>query len=168
MTAPERLPKNTESEVPAENADLIKQVAEGAASFLQIDLATASPAEIVEKVDDYVHRMQKKSAPAPEGEQVEIFFGCLWGEQLVREFQWEWANVTFHEHSNVDALGVFSPDRSLAIYPFHFIIGCLECDAPVTIALAYNLLKDGARIPDLPPRGFENVMDNVHHAVPRD
>ena len=168
MSARERLPKITESDVPSENAELITKVAASAAEFLQVDPRTASPAEIVEAVDDYVHRMQKGTAPAPDGEQVEIFFGCLWGQQLVREFGWEWANVTFHDHDDVKALGVFSPDRSLAIYPFHFIIGCLENQAPVTIMLAYNLLKDGSEIPDLPSRGYENVMDNVHHIVPRD
>lgn len=168
MPLPQPLPQISESEVSSEQAGLIPQVARSAAEFLEIDLQTAAPEAIVEAVDDFVHRLQREQVAAPEDEEVEIFFGCLWGEQLVREFGWEWANVTFHEHGDVKAIGVFSPDRSLAIYPFHFIIGCLENEAPVTIMLAFNLLRDSSRIPELPPRGYENVMDHVHPIVPRD
>lgn len=168
MSLPQPLPQISEREISEEHASLIKQVSQGAASFLEIDLESASTESIVEKVDDFIHGLQHEHVTPPEGEEVEIFFGCLWGEQLVREFGWEWADVTFHEHGDVKALGVFSPDRSLAIYPFHFIIGCLENEAPVTILLAFNILRDGERVPELPPRGYENVMDHVHHIVPRD
>lgn len=94
--------------------------------------------------------------------------GSLWGEQLVRQFGWRWAWVTFHDHDDSRTIGVFSPDRALAIYPFHFIHGCLRTHAPVTILLAFDILVDGKRVPSLPPGGYENVMDNVHHVVPRD
>jgi hypothetical protein len=162
------LPNVTESSVSSENEDLIQQVVIDAAEFLGLDLASASPESIVNAVDDYVHRLQLGTAPLPEGQDAELFFGCLWGEQLVREFGWQWANVTFHDHKDTQALGVFSPDRSLAIYPFHFIFGCLENKSPTTISLSFNVLRDPSRIPDLPVRGYENVMDNVHHVVPRD
>ena len=81
---------------------------------------------------------------------------------------WQWASVTFHDFEGSQAAGVFSPDRALAIYPFHFVYGCMENGAPVTILLSYNMLVDGTRIPALPKRGYENVMDNVRHVVPRD
>ncbi len=95
-------------------------------------------------------------------------FGSLWGTQLVRQLGWEWGWVTFHDHGDTRAIGVFSPDRALAIYPFHFVHGCLRRNTPVTILLAFDILVDGKRVPRLPPGGYENVMDNVHHAEPRD
>jgi hypothetical protein len=94
-------------------------------------------------------------------------FGSLWGEQLVRQLGWEWGRVTFHDHGDTRAIGVFSPDRALAIYPFHFVHACLRRDTPVTILLAFDILVEAKRVPPLPPRGYENVMDNVHHAEPR-
>jgi hypothetical protein len=146
----------------------VAKVAQDAASFLKIDPKRLSPQQIVEKIDDFVHRLQKGKVTAPKDEDVNILFGCLWGQQLVADFQWEWANVVFHDHNDSKAMGVFSPDRSLAIYPFHFIQGCIENGAPVTILLSFNMLIDKTRIPKLPARGYQNVMDAVHHIVPRD
>ena len=65
-------------------------------------------------------------------------------------------------------VGIFSADRSLAIYPFQFAHGCIQTGVPVTILLAYNMLKDGFGIPKLPPQGYVNLMDGVRHIVPRD
>ncbi|MCO8120888.1 hypothetical protein NHH03_04000 [Stieleria sp. TO1_6] len=161
-------PSISESPILAEHVDLVHKVANDAATFLGVDPNSAPPETVVERVDDFVYRLQKGEVAAPEGEDVEVYFGCLWGQQLVRELGWQWANVTFHDHGDSQAMGVFSPDRSLAIYPFHFITGCLENGAPVTIMLAFNTLRDGESVPALPPQAYENVMDNVHHIVPRD
>jgi hypothetical protein len=161
------LPRITEAPPSQENAELVVKVAQDAANFLNIDPKKLSPQQIVAKVDDFVYRLQKGKARAPDGEDRDILFGCLWGQQLVAEFEWEWANVVFHEHDDSKAMGVFSRDRSLAIYPFHFIYGCIENGAPVTIALSFNMLL-AERIPKLPARGYENLMDGVHHIVPRD
>jgi hypothetical protein len=165
---PEPLQNISENPVSPEHASLVHKIAADAASFLKLDEQTSPPASVVNSVDDYIHKLQNGEVTAPEGEDVKIFFGCLWGVQLVREFGWEWANVIFHDHGDTEAMGVFSKDRSLAIYPFHFITGCLENDAPVTIMLAFSMLLDGSEIPELPPGGYENLMDNVHHIVPRD
>jgi hypothetical protein len=89
----------------------------------------------------------------------------LWGEQLVREFGWEWSAVTFHDHNDSKAIGVFTRDRSLAIYPWHFIVGCLENNATVTILLAFNMLVAGT-IPPQEPNGYLNLMDHVIHIIP--
>jgi hypothetical protein len=93
--------------------------------------------------------------------------GTLWGEQLVREFGWEWSAVTFHDHNDSKAVGVFTKDRSLAVYPWHFVFGCLENKATVTILLAFNMLAGGG-IPSQEPNGYLNLMEHVHHIVPPD
>ena len=126
----------------------------------------ATPAEIVAAINDLVYRQQKEPTDDVDNwEDRALPLGCLWGMQLVRQFDWEWANVTLHDHDDVKAMGVFSPDRSLAVYPFYFIFGCLEHQATVTILLAFNML-DGGKIPPLPAGGYENVMEGVHHIVP--
>jgi hypothetical protein len=161
--------KNSEEAIDDEMRPNIVACAEEAAEMLGLNPLFCSPKELVEGVDAFVYAWQKGDRPElTEDEDPALTFGSLWGEQLVNVFGWEWACVTFHDHDDSKAVGVFSPDRSLAIYPFHFIYGCMEDDAPVTILLSYNIMEDGTRIPQLPLAGYENVMDNVHHVVPRD
>ena len=91
----------------------------------------------------------------------------MWGDQLVRAYQWEWAIVKFHEHGDSTAPGVLSPDRALAIYPIHFIIGCLQ-DPTVdaTILLAFNMLEADTSS-DTKPGSYFNLMDGVNRIIPR-
>ncbi len=160
--------KISEEKISKEMIRNIKGCAADAAAMLGIDLSQLSHGEIVERIDSFIHSWQKGKRPKiPEGDDLSLTLGSLWGEQLVKKFDWQWAGVTFHEHNNSKAVGVFSPDRSLAIYPFHFIYGCIENNAIVTIMLSYNMLKDGSKIPKLPSRGYTNVMDNIQHIVPR-
>jgi len=146
----------------------IRDCAEDAATLIQV-APTQSPSEIVEAVDSFVYRWQKGVRPkVDEEDDLSLTLGSLWGEQIVREFKWQWGSVTFHNHGDSKAVAVLSPDRSLAIYPFHFVYGCMEKGASVTIMLAYNMLKNSNKIPPLPARGYENLMENVHHIIPRE
>ncbi len=146
----------------------IKESATEGAALIHVDLENMSTDEIVARIDAYVFERQHDKQTSIEDDSADIALGSLWGEQLVREFSWQWSSIIFQDHGDANAIGVFSPDRSLAIYPFHFVYGCIENNAPVTILLAFNMLKDGNRIPQLPAGGFENVMDNVRHVVPRE
>ena len=161
----------TERSISTEMQNSIQSGSSDAAQLLGIDPKAAAPADLVQAIDQFVHRWQLGERPADAGEDDEDYsltLGSLWGEQLVRELGWQWAKVTFNDFEESTAIGVFSPDRSLAIYPFHFVFGCIENEAPVTILLSFNILKDGTRVPKLPAGGYENVMDNVHHSEPRD
>lgn len=139
-----------------------------AASTKELLDAPGDCASIVSAIDSAVIKLQKGvNLDLDPDVSPEYLFGSLWGEQLVRQLQWEWIGVIFHEHDDTKAVGVANSDRSLIIYPFHFVFGCLENEAPVTIALSFNMLLDGNKIPRLEPNSYENVMDNVHHIVPR-
>ncbi len=147
----------------------IKACADDALGVLDIESDEASPQQLVEAVDELVYRCQKNRArDIDDTWEFSVALGSLWGECLVKALGWEWTEVTFREEDDSKAVGVVSPDRALAIYPFYFIYGCLENNAPVTIMLSFNMLVDRSRIPSLPPNGFENVMEHVHHIVPRD
>jgi len=122
------------------------------------------PERVVEAIDAFVSK-------PPGGAGVDNWtdralpIGSLWGRQLVRRFGWEWSAVVFHGEGDSKAVGVFSKDRSLAVYPWHFVFGCLENGAPVTILLAFRMLAAGA-VPAQTPGGFVNVMERVRHIVP--
>lgn len=159
--------KITEETIDNETLDPIKGCANDAGQMLGIELAKLSPKEIVAHIDNCVLNIQRGEGPEiHEEDDPALTLGSLWGAQLVSELGWEWSSVTFHEQDETKAVGVFSKDRSLAIYPFHFVYGCLENNATVTILLSFNMLVDGTRVPELPAGGFENVMDNVAHITP--
>ena len=128
------------------------------------------PAKIVAAVDAFVFDWQCGDHPAAsvlDAEDAPFRMGALWGEQLVRALGWEWAMVTFHDHGNSTAPAVLSPDRSLAVYPIHFIMGCLQ-DSTVdtTILLVFNMLEADT-VGDTTPASYLNLMDGVHRIIPR-
>ena len=162
--------KISESAVGSEILGNIKGCASDATKILGLKsfFSRPKPKKLIRAVDDFIYNWQKGvRPPIHPDEDLSLVMGSLWGEQLVRDLGWQWAGVTFHEHGDTKAVGVFSPDRALAIYPFQFVQGCLENRATVTIMLSYNMLKDGSRIPSLPPRGYMNMMDSVQHIIPR-
>jgi hypothetical protein len=161
----------TEGLVPERMMENIKGCADDAIKVLGAEFADAGPATIVKAVDDFAYRWQKGGRPpsvvVEDGEEARLIFGSLWGQQLVKQFDWQWAKVTFHDYDDSVAFGVFSPDRSLAIYPLEFMLGCLQnphMDA--TIMLSFNMLLEG-KITKMKEKSYTNVMDGVHRIVPR-
>ncbi len=119
---------------------------------VQID---RSPAEIVAAINAFVSTPpERRSGRIDKWTDRSLPLGSLWGRQLVRRFGWEWSSITFHDHDGSKAVGVFSQDRSLAVYPFHFVFGCLENQAPVTILLSFNMLEAGT----IPARGRRSTL----------
>jgi hypothetical protein len=160
---------HSESEIdPSMFASLQGAAGEGAA-ILRVNPADASET-IVAAIDQFVFAWQSGQRPSEkviEAESAPFAMGSLWGEQIVRDFGWEWKMITFHEHGNSTAPGVVSPDRGLAIYPIHFLIGCLrDPSVDATIMLSYNMLKAGT-IGQVEPGSYMNLMDGVHRIVPR-
>ena len=124
---------------------------------------------LIEAVDAFVYGWQKGKRPNElDADDAPFIFGILWGDQLVKRFGWDWAMVTFHEHGDSQAPGVLSPDRSLAVYPIHYLMGCFQdSGVDATIALSYNMLVAGS-VGKLKPKQYFNLMDGVHRIVPRD
>jgi hypothetical protein len=162
----------TEQDIPNEIMGPIKNCANDALKVLGADLAKADPPTVVEAIDDFAYRWQRGETPpndvVEDSEAARLIMGSLWGEQLIKQFAWQWARVTFHDHCDSVAIGVFSPDRSLAIYPHDFMRACLnDKNVDVTVMLAFNMLQAGT-IPKMESKSYTNVMDGVHRIVPRD
>jgi hypothetical protein len=159
---------HSESQLPDEMSQQIRNSAMEAASVLGLDERADAPA-VVAAVDQFVYDWQcgKRPPISWDAEDVPYFMGSLWGEQLVRQFGWEWKTITFHEHEDSMAPGVVSPDRSLAIYPIHFIIGCInDSSVDATILLSFNMLKEN-KVSDRTENAYANLMDQVFRIVPR-
>jgi hypothetical protein len=124
-----------------------------------------TPAAVVAAVDAVVAEAQRGTSVVDPAD-VPYLFGSLWGDQVVAAFGWAWAEVVFRRHEGTVALAVVSPDRSMAIFPVHFIAGCLaDPDADVTIALSFGQL-DADAVGGFTPGGYANVMDHVYRVAP--
>jgi hypothetical protein len=132
----------------------------------------AASLDVVQAIEDYVGAWHKPKggflarlfASKPDTIQTALALGALWGDQLVREFGWEW---TCHRADGMDLYCVVTKDRSLALFPTYYVKACLD-DATIdcTIVLAFNMLQAGS-VPTLPAGGFENLMSGVQRIVPK-
>lgn len=168
-TLGDTMAKITEQPLPKKTAQLLKGASRDGLAVLELDEA-ATPQAVVDALDAFVDAWQEGSRPpkkALDPEDAPFALGSLWGEQMVRQFKWEWGMITFHEHGDSEAPGVLSPDRALAVYPIHFLMGCLQDDGvDCTVALAFNMLLAGS-IKKQKAGKYFNLMDGVHRIVPK-
>jgi hypothetical protein len=140
----------------------IKKCAKSASKVLGIEPRSSTPSIIASSIDEFVSEWQKGNRPGDSVlslDDAPLIIGSLWGEALVSRFKWDWAMIMFHDHNNAIAPAVVSPDRSLAIYPLHYLHGCFtDPAAEVAILQAYNLLKAGSA-GDAKPGEYLNLMD---------
>jgi hypothetical protein len=163
--------KVKESSLSAEILENIEGCAGDAVALLGLDTSRrpASVEKVLESINAFLLRSQKaKRKDATTYDDLSFNLGSLWGEQLVKSLKWEWVCLTILNKERSKAVAVVSPDRSLAILPFDFVYSCLADNTPVTILLAYNMIKDGTRIPHIGAGAYANVMEYVHHIVPPD
>ncbi len=157
-----------ENAIPEETLATIQGSAEEALNVLGGAFADADAPKLIEAVDDFIYRWQKGERPSEEiveAEDAPIMFASLWGEQVVREFGWEWVHIMFDDELGTYA--VVSPDRSLAIYPFNFVAECMaDPTIDAAIALSFNMLTEGS-IPQLPPNEYQDLLAGVQRIVPR-
>ena len=155
----------TEEEVAPSTLASIEGAAGEGADLVGVRI-DAPASEVIAAINKFVSKPPKRRRGRVDNwTDRALPLGSLWGQQLVRHFGWGWAWVTFHDHDDSKAVGVFSKDTSLAVYPFHFVFGCLENRAPVTILLSFNMLDAGA-VPEQGAKAYVNLMDGVHHIVP--
>ena len=156
----------SDAELSPETADaIVLSIPEGAA--LVHKSINEMPDPIVAAIDQFVYARCGGKRSLPDGydpEDLPYSLGALWGEQLVREFNWTWRNVTTPAIGTT--LGVISPDKSLVVYPVHYLFHCLaRPDADPTILLAFNMLSEGKT--ESQPNDYRNLMTSVLRIVPR-
>lgn len=134
--------------------------------------AEPEPKAAVQAVETFVEKWQaerrnplkKLFRRGPDPVDVALSLGIIWGDQLVRQFGWEW---TCLQTDGQDLYAVVSPDRSLAVYPTYFIKACLDDPyADCTAMLAFNMLEAG-NVGELPAGEYENLMAGVRRIIPK-
>lgn len=111
----------------------------------------ASPDEVQRAIFQKVNDLRDDISATPEdfdGETIldlALRLGCLWGQVICDELDWEWANVTFPEG---DFFAILTPDRSRVMLPLHYFKELMnDPEKDPTSELIYNMLKAG----NLPP-----------------
>lgn len=143
-----------------------------AMTHLGLANAEPKPEAAVQAVEDFVDNWQtQKRNPlkklfgrGPDTVDMALGLGAVWGNQLVRQFGWEW---TCTQQNGQDLYAVVSPDRAVAVYPTYFIKACLDdLRVDCTAMLAFNMLVAG-KVSGLPAYGYENLMQGVRRIVPK-
>jgi hypothetical protein len=158
MTSQSSIPRLVESPISDEQREGIEELAIDAAEYLQVDQANQTTREILERIENRIRQLQTKQVQPIQGEEMDLFLGSLWGSQLVRALAWEWVEVTFLDSDNAKAIGVFSPDRSLGIYPFHYLYGCLEHTVEPCLVIAFDQITSTVNQPKPTARHYQNLM----------
>ena len=156
------------SSVKKATSDFLEQFKNAAiegADLIGIDSGELNESKI-HKIDEFMFNPPDTGVLRGKDSWVDISLpvGSLWGELMVDEFGWDWLDVELDDGTKV--YGVFSKDRSLCIYPWHFVFAIIERNSEVTIELAWNMLVEG-KIPAQPENGYLNIMNNIYHVVPR-
>jgi hypothetical protein len=127
---------------------------------------TDEPIKIVEAINTFVANPPKKKwFKRTDNWDLAMPIGSLWAEQMRRQFNWGWVNMIQHDHNDFKVLALFDSKRSVGIYPFHYVYGCLENKVYPTILLAFNMLIAG-KIPEFEDHSYTNLMDGVQHIIP--
>jgi hypothetical protein len=152
----------SESPTDPERARLIEAVTTDAATYVGVDLARDTPADIVATVNAVIVKIVfGEPHPIPESEEKDLVLGCLWGAQVAREFGWSWAEIRF---GNMLDVAVVSPGKEMVIYPFTFVADCIAKRCICTVALSFNLLHANRLV--FAPNSYESIMERVAHIVP--
>jgi hypothetical protein len=157
--------KVTESPPDEERRSLFGAVANDGATLLKIDLEGDLSRSIMAKVNEAIVAMAfGESTPVSEDENPDLLLGCLWGEQMTRQFNWYWADVVIDDSLNEIAL--ISPNQEMIIFPLSFVGACIQRHCICTVLLAFNMLLENDRIGEIEPGSYENIMLTIHHIVP--
>ena len=133
--------------------------------------ATATPKQLVEAVDEFVDQWQSRRRGfaaffKPRGDAIEVgrALGVVWGDQIVRHFEWNWICAIDEDE---ERYAVASPNRSLIIHAPQFIHDCLhDPQIDCTVMLAFNMQEAGD-FTGCAAGDYVDVMSGVRRIVPR-
>jgi len=135
------------------------------------DVPCSRMATIVEEVDQLIQKRQGPLLFAPtygfEGDDADAAraLGTVWGNQMVRQFGWEWICVTLGEEEH---FVVAAPDRSLVVFAHDYVWKCLESnDVECSVALSFEQLRAGA-IKAQPALTYTSMMPLVKREKSRE
>ena len=136
--------------------------------LLEIKKRDATAREVCHQLEYVVNEYQNdfrvgtRRSDAQESVETAFALGAVWGNQLCKEFVWDWICI---EANGVENYVVASPSRSMFIAPAPFIKLCLDKpDTRSNILFSFDLISNG-NLDNLTEGGFANVMVSLQHAA---
>ena len=157
--------------VSARPADLELMRAVEDQSFLGLEMlgglkASDSPELIIARIDQYIQELQESdSIPWDAWYEYYAPLGTLWGEQIGRTYGWEWERIWLEEHEGDFVYAIVSPNRSMMVYPFQYIISCVESGRTVAVSQVYRSLGANKRLQELPAGSYTDILSNLAFLV---
>lgn len=150
-----------EGPVPPTIRQELRQHRADAALLLRVEPEEDTPGAIVGAIDVFLNKWQAGDRPElDEGDDLAFWLGSLWGQQLVEALDWQWVVLTIpRKRKPAVVIGVVPPERSAVLFPFHVVRECLTGDGPVLVRRVFGMIMEGAKLRDLPPGGYQNVMN---------
>lgn len=118
------------------------------------EIGGADPGLLVAGVREVVEAV-RAGAGLPvelEADDLAVWLGALWGDELCRVAGWEWAHLAFE--NGLATLAVVAPDRTHACLPFHFLYGLLTVrEMENTVVALFDAVREG-RLPPAEEGGY--------------
>lgn len=110
-------------------------------AYTKLDLLSdAPPTDIVKRIQAQVRdlREQQTDVPLETLQEWAVQLGHLWGEQVVRAYDWHWVAVDTGES---EVLGVVPTDEAYRVLPLNFVWQHLQdAEREETVMLLFNML----------------------------
>ena len=137
---------------------------------VMIQIRPSGVEDLIGFVDKTVHEWQVSGTPpkASNLDQDDLIyaFGTAWGDAVIAQHGWHWADLTFHDHGDWTGRAVVSADGSLFILPYAHIHECLSQEDEVKIGMSLNVIGSDL-IPALEPGTYTNLTHNIQRIIPR-
>jgi hypothetical protein len=131
----------------------------------------ATPSDVLAVLDAFVDGWPRRDPAVvaadlskPDDLILSWAIGALWGDQVIRQFRWEWIVAA---ETDSERYGVASPDRALVIYPAYFVRECFyDASKDFTAMLMFNMLLAG-RYRAWKANEFADLAECTQRIVPR-
>ncbi len=121
-----------------------------AAAFLRLDLAMASPEEVLGAIDAFLAGPHR-----PVSEGLGLALGVLVGEQFLTERDWSWVDVRWEDGDTAHCIS--PPDGHIAIAPIHWVRALAATDSPPSLVEAWRRWRDDDSLEGLPEGVFTRL-----------
>ncbi|NII10138.1 DUF3806 domain-containing protein [Oleiagrimonas sp. C23AA] len=163
-------PQYKERQLEADEAREVSVFAKDGRKTAKVGYFTNDSAKIVSAVDTHVNSLQRAihAGSLTLNEQSRTYLslqlGCLWGQQLIKQFGWEWVCVI---DGDSELYAVVSKDRALMMLPTYFVNECLQDpNVDCTSILSFNMIA-AQKFSETPSGSYLNILDIVVRIVPR-
>lgn len=89
-----------------------------------------------------------------------------WGNIIIKDFNWEWTQLTFKDYDDWSTLAVVNHDHSQRVLPFAYLHDCINNETEVKISALITALQSDV-IPTQAPGSYTDIIEGIQRLLPR-